>query len=309
MAKVYEAMLLAQETAPEATKQFLTDYNFSEVVPDPYPPEAEADPLDLESLGVLPSTPPMICDPIDNDVAVASTIAESVSALATSFTESTRYDEPLPSPMLPSAETATLSLADDLLPAEYRSEFLQLGDLMKRTAAQRSLKSLVVCGVDPSDNAAFVLENLSLALAESAELRIARFCLLSPLKGLVPTPTGNSFQIKIQRTTISNLCEVVPLNGPLPMVQLLRECDIVKMMEMLKQRFDYVLIETDAVNWTDEVATFAGKADGVILVAQKENMRGPTMSTARQKLQEAGAQVLGAVLNRNQEVEQFQRVA
>jgi Mrp family chromosome partitioning ATPase len=57
------------------------------------------------------------------------------------------------------------------------------------------------------------------------------------------------------------------------------------------------------------VATFAGKADGVILVAQKSNMRGPAMSVAREKLQRASAQILGAVLNRNRAPEQYQRVA
>ena len=48
MAKIYEAMLLSQGAAPEATKQFLTDYNFTEVIPDPLPFDEEQDLLDLE---------------------------------------------------------------------------------------------------------------------------------------------------------------------------------------------------------------------------------------------------------------------
>jgi hypothetical protein len=191
----------------------------------------------------------------------------------------------------------------------YRNQFRQLGEIVLRTATQRLLKAIVVCGVEPSDHADFVLENLSLALAENSDLRIARFCLVSPPATALPTNLSSYFQIKIRRTNIPNLCEVVPVDGPLPLGQLLRECDIEKMMEMLKNRFDFVLLETDAVNWTDDVAAFAGKVEGVILVGQKENSSGSAMSIARQKLQQAGAQILGAVLNRNREQEQFQRVA
>lgn len=306
MAKVYEAMLLSQENAPEATKQFLNDYNFTEVMPDPYA-GAEDDPLDLAELGLLPCEPPLGADPVGTDVAVAEAIAQSVSTLATSFKE-----EPLPS--VPAAfapppfEMPAAPKSKDLVPAMYRAEFRQLGEIVMRTAAQRTLKAVAVCGVDPHDCADFVMENLSLALAENSALRVARFSLLSPAATIVPTKPMTNFQIKIHRTAIPNLCDIVPLNGALPISQLLRECDIEKMLEMLKSRFDFILLETDAVNWTDEVATFAGKVDGVILIAQKETMRGPAMSTARQKLHDAGAQVLGAVVNRNREPE-LQRVA
>lgn len=307
MAKVYEAMLLSQNTAPEATRQFLNDYNFSEVISDPNPAIPEDDPLDLAALGLLPYEPQLASDSVGTNVAVAEAIAQSVSNFATSVQESTFQPIALTPALVPSVAMPVVPESRDLVPALYRAEFRQLGEIVMRTAAQRRLNVVVVCGVDPTDQADFVLENLSLALAENPDLRVARFSLLSPSNA--GGEAGSSFQIKIHRTGIANLCEVAPLNGALPIGQLLHECDIVKMMEMLKHRFDFVLIETDAVNWADEVATFAGKADGVILVAQKENMRGPAMNTARQKLHEAGAQVLGAVVNRNRESEQLQRVA
>ncbi|HEX4950202.1 MAG TPA: hypothetical protein VFZ34_26280, partial [Blastocatellia bacterium] len=195
------------------------------------------------------------------------------------------------------------------VPPEYQAEFRQLGDIVTRTAAQRTLKAIVICGVEPNDHATFVSENLALALAENPAARVARFCLVSPVTSVVSKQMPESFRVKIQRTEIPNLCQVVPLSGPVPITQLLRECDIGQMIEMLKSRFDFILLETDAVNFADDVATFAGKADGVILVAQKDNMRGLAMNQAREKLQNVGAKILGAVLNRNREPEQVQRVA
>lgn len=310
MAKVYEAMLLAQENAPDATRQFLQDYNFSEVIPDPLPFAADSDPLDLEGLGLFPPAPDMAVHSFGANVAVAEALAESGATFMASQPEAlppppTMFPPPVPPPL--TMPTAPPSQA--LVPPAYRAEFRQLGDVLVRTASDRTLKTVVVCGVDPQDRADFVWENLSLALAENPDLRVARFGLLSPPPAVVSAQARGNFQIKIQRTSVANLCEVLPLNGALPLGQLLRECDIEKMLELLKARFDFVLLETDAVNWTDEVAMFAGKADGVILVAQKEAMRGPAMTTARQKLQEARAQVLGAVVSRSHEQEQLQRVA
>lgn len=308
MAKVYEAMLLAQDTVPDATRQFLTDYNFSEVVPDPDYSMGEADPLDLAELGLEAQFSPA-SDAVETNVAVAEAIADSVSSLASSLQSESPTPVVATLPPLQPVEMPVRQATSTLVPEAYRAEFQQLGEIVTRTATQRTLKAILVCGVEPSDHADFVTENLALALAENPTARVARFRLVSPAPSLVPAQAAEHFRIKIQRSAIANLCEVVPVNGPLPIAQLLRECDIEQMIEMLKQRFDFILLETDAVNFADDVATFAGKTDGVILVAQKENMRGQAMSFAREKLQAAGAKILGAVLNRNREPEQYQRVA
>ncbi len=309
MAKVYEAMLLAQDTVPEATKQFLTDYNFSEVIPHPHESLGDCDPLDLTEMGLEAAFAP-VSAAVETNVAVAQAIADSVFSLASSL-----HPDPPPAfvnPMPPQPQPLEMPVRQHspvLVPAAYRAEFQQLGEIVTRTASQRTLKAILVCGVEPNDHADFVTENLSLALAENPMARVARFRLVSPATSVVPSQAAEDFRIKIQRSDIANLCEVVPVNGPLPIAQLLRECDIEQMIEMLKERFDFILMETDAVNFADDVASFAGKADGVILVAQKENMRGPAMSFAREKLQTAGAKILGAVLNRNRAPEQYQRVA
>ncbi len=307
MAKVYEAMVLAQDTVPDATKQFLTDYNFSEVVPDPDYSLGEADPLDLDELGLAAEFSP-ISAAVESNVAVAEAIADSVSSLANSFQPATPA-APMGPRLVPTPIAMEPPVSSALVPEAYRAEFRQLGEIVTRTATQRLLKAIIVCGLEPSDHADFVVENLSLALAENAAARVARFRLVSPVTAVGRPAEAEQFRIKIQRTAIPNLCEVVPVHESLPIAQLLRECDIEQMMEMLRDRFDFILLETDAVNFADEVAIFAGKTDGVILVAQKENMRGPSMNFAREKLQMAGAKILGAVLNRNREPEQYQRVA
>ena len=84
MAKVYEAMVLAQDTVPEATRQFLTDYNFSEVVPRPEYAMSESDPFELAEFG-LEVESPSVPDSVARNVAVAEAIADSVSFRASSL--------------------------------------------------------------------------------------------------------------------------------------------------------------------------------------------------------------------------------
>lgn len=316
MAKVYEAMLLSHDQAPEATKQFLNDYNFADVIEEPIGSvEAEMialdenNLLDMDELG-LETESPIVTETVETNVAVAEAIADSVNSLANSL-EPEAHTAAVHSltPLHAVEPVASTNMNPELVPESYRAEFRQLGEIVTRAASQRTLKAILVCGVEAHDQADFVVENLSLALAESPERRIARFRLVSPTASIARAVSPEDFRIKIQRTGIINLCEVVPVNGAMPISQLIRDCDITQMMEMLKQRFDFILLETDAVNFADDVATFAGKTDGVILVAQKENMRGPGMSFAREKLQKAGATILGAVLSRSREPEQYQRVA
>ncbi len=314
MAKVYEAMLLSQEQAPDATQQFLNDYNFTEVQPEPQDLWGNADPLDLDELGLTTDAPAAVRAvpaAVETNVAVAEAIANSVTSFAGSLQPATPAS-PVTNvvPMFPPSGAAPLPPQPQaFVPEAYRAEFQQLGEIVTRAATQRTLQAILVCGVEPSDHSDFVVENLALALAENPAVRIARFRMGAAVAAPVAQQAGATFRLKIQRTDIANLSEIVPVNGPQPIAQILRECDVAQMLAMLRQRFDFILLETDAVNYADEVARFAGQTDGVILVAQKENMRGQAMSFAREKLSQAGAQILGAVLNRNREQAQLQRVA
>ena len=327
MAKVYEAMVLAQGSIPEASKKFLNDYNFTEVVAEPGGSLENDNPLDFQAFAL--DEPGFHGQPdvaVNKHVAVAEAITESVDSFTSSFKppqeaigEIVQADEAITADFstiqyaMPEREPESPVLAhselNSLVPLRYREEFAQLSNIVLDTNARQSLKVMVVCGVEPNDNADFVVENLSLALAEKQSLRIARFDLTSPSSAAIQALQSDAFRIRLRQTEVPNLSEISFVNGPLPLPRLISECDMEQMIEMLKGRFDYVLVKTDAVNSFAEVADLAAKSDGVILVAQKENMYGHSISMARERLQAAGAKILGAVLNRHREAEPLQRVA
>ena len=382
MAKVYEAMLLTRHDAPEATQQFLNDYDFSNEVleeesessindydqspalqtihsdnatyaesyatsysevahTNTYQPEAYQDAYELDG-DVLdsdyaeplpafdPSNQPYHFD-VNADISIAHSLAASVNALTEDLSvleveQGYAVAAPMaasvsvavaPAPVVVKAAsnvqnpvvnrpvsvdsvTVISSEKREYVPAEYRNDFLQLSDIVLKTSERSLLKVMVVCGVENEDDASFVSNNLSLALAEHSHLRIARFQLPSLKHPARTTHPEASFRIKLNKTRVPNLFDITTLSGDVTLDQLLAECDVQQMTDMLKDRFDFVLIVTDAVNFSERIAPFAASTDGVVLVAKKENMYGQGMNTARKKLQGANARILGAVLNRSQ---------
>ena len=389
MARIYEAMLLTRHDAPEATRQFLNDYDFSNEVleeenessstdynqtpalqamvsdselnatysesyatsysevlqTNSFEPDTQQDVYeeDTYQLGgdVLESEysepAPAIVPSIRNnysEVNVDISIAQSLAATVNALTENLSVLEvdreyatvatlvnvvpmsvpvavqvPVNRPVSVSAATMLPSEKRDLVPTEYRNDFLQLSDIVLKTSERSPLKVMVVCGVENEDDAGFVSDNLSLALAEHSHLRVARFQLPSRKHPARTTHPEASFRIKLNKTRVPNLFDITTLSGDVTLDQLLAECDVQQMTNMLKDRFDYVLIVTDAVNFSERVAPFAASTDGVVLVAKKENMYGQGMNTARKKLQGANARILGAVLNRSQVAQQLLQVA
>ena len=388
MARIYEAMLLTRHDAPEATRQFLNDYDFSNEVletenessmndydqipaPQPMVSDAELNATYSESYAAASSEVPQTAtyqldtyqdtcqdtqeindDVLDSDysepvpaeepstrtyysdVNVDISIAQSLAATVNALTEDlsvleveedyapviTPVTRPVAVAVVPSqplvnrpVSVASVAIMPtemrDLVPTEYRNDFLQLSEIVLKTSERSPLKVMVVCGVENEDDASFVSDNLSLALAEHSHLRVARFQLPSRKHPARTTHPEASFRIKLNKTRIPNLFDITTLSGDVTLDQLLAECDVQQMTNMLKDRFDYVLIVTDAVNFSERVAPFAASTDGVVLVAKKENMYGQAMNTARKKLQGANAKILGAVLNRSQVAQELLQVA
>jgi Mrp family chromosome partitioning ATPase len=75
------------------------------------------------------------------------------------------------------------------------------------------------------------------------------------------------------------------------------------LLEMLRQRFDLILLDLPAVTAEAEAAHFAAQSDGVIIVAQQEGEHRSPVAEARALLAAASANILGVVLNHRGEAD------
>jgi Mrp family chromosome partitioning ATPase len=69
-------------------------------------------------------------------------------------------------------------------------------------------------------------------------------------------------------------------------------------LQELRKEFDYILIDTPALNLYSDAVTLGRNADGAVVVLQAESTRRESALKGLASLREANVDVLGAVLNR-----------
>jgi len=70
------------------------------------------------------------------------------------------------------------------------------------------------------------------------------------------------------------------------------------LIEVLRKEFDWIIFDCAPINLYPDSTVLAPRVDGVVLVIQAENKRAEVAIQAKEHLEQAGAKILGAVLNR-----------
>ncbi len=71
-----------------------------------------------------------------------------------------------------------------------------------------------------------------------------------------------------------------------------------KTLKLMREKFDYVILNAPPVNSYAETKVMGKKVDGVMLVIESGKIRKQVAVRAKQELENAGAKVLGVILNR-----------
>jgi len=71
-----------------------------------------------------------------------------------------------------------------------------------------------------------------------------------------------------------------------------------RMLKLMREKFDYVILNAPPVNSYTEAKVMGKKVDGVMLVIESGKTRKQVAMKAKQELENAGAKVLGVILNR-----------
>lgn len=102
----------------------------------------------------------------------------------------------------------------------------------------------------------------------------------------------------IKETTVPGL--MVLTGGPIPPnpAELVGSKRMMRLIEEASEQFDMVLIDTPPVIAVTDAAVLAQKVDGVILVLASGEVNKDYAQTAKEQLDNVGARILGAVLNK-----------
>jgi capsular exopolysaccharide synthesis family protein len=109
--------------------------------------------------------------------------------------------------------------------------------------------------------------------------------------------SGNDSDLNLAQTQVENL--LVLTSGPVPPnpAEMLSSQRMADVLAMLRERAEYVLIDTPPIIAVTDAAVLASRVDGVVIVVNAGKTRRDLASKAKDILQQVNANILGVVLN------------
>ncbi len=177
-------------------------------------------------------------------------------------------------------------------------------------AAQRQIRSIMVCSATAGEGKTTTAVNLALVLAEankrvillSADLRrprAHRFFQLESKRGLSSVLAGEAKPWEVLLDPGVENLRIFP-SGPVPTgpAELLQSDEMSELMAQLEERADFVIVDTAPLLLVSDALALAPLIDATLLVADAENTSRWAVRQAREQLDEVDAPVIGAVLNK-----------
>lgn len=195
--------------------------------------------------------------------------------------------------------------------SQTAESFRLLRSALLSMAAERPLRSIVVTSPQAGDGKSTTALNLAVVAAQGGERVVVvdadlRSPSLHTMLGL-PNQLGLSSRLTGSHTVVDELLESTDIrglrllpSGPLPPdpSELLGSSQMRACLLELRELADVVVVDAPSVLTASDAAVLAAAADGTLLVVNAPNARGRRVNRAVNRLQDVGADILGAVLNR-----------
>ncbi|ETW98433.1 MAG: hypothetical protein ETSY1_18785 [Candidatus Entotheonella factor] len=214
-------------------------------------------------------------------------------------------------------DTAPLTWEDTLRNSgrDDLQAFRQLRDnVLLRSQGDGGLRTLAVCKAHAGEGSSRVACHLAMAFASDPRVRVALvdsdfqhpglhdYLQVGQANGLYDTLHDGADTVKerIKSTALPNLAVVTSGVPPISHAFPVDPLDLGRILQHLVPQFSMVLVDTAPLLVETTAAAVASQCDGAILVVHAEHTRREAVQEAQARLQQAGANVLGVVLNRRQ---------
>jgi succinoglycan biosynthesis transport protein ExoP len=127
------------------------------------------------------------------------------------------------------------------------------------------------------------------------------------LPGLTEYLSGRIVSHPIQSTANRNLSFIAAGGAVANPTELLTSWRLSVLLRAMRKQFDYVVIDSPPVLAVSDGLLLANAVDGVLLVAESQRSAADRVQLAVRRLNQAGARVLGAVLNRGEVEREYYR--
>jgi succinoglycan biosynthesis transport protein ExoP len=201
-------------------------------------------------------------------------------------------------------------LINDGVPASFAESFRSLRTNLIFSSSEQGSRSLVVTSTGPGEGKTMVASNLAMALALTgervllidADLRKPRLHEIfgKPQKpGLSNVLVGTAkASASVHKTSVPTLWVMTAGEHPLNPAELLGSKRCKEFLGLLRQHFDWVVLDTPPVMAVTDAAVVAHRTTAVLFVVGSEmTARGAAQRAVRQ-LEQVEAKFVGGVLNR-----------
>ena len=182
---------------------------------------------------------------------------------------------------------------------------------MLSTATDREIKTILITSCSAFEGKTITAISMAYELSTEANARVLlvdgnlRYPKIHELFNVGSTPglsdlvvSNAEYEEVIRKTEDENLI-IIPhgtkISNPL---DLFRSKMFKEKLDYLKQRFNYLIFDTCAALMSSHVSIIAKYFDGIILVIEAEKTRWEILQQAKEKINNVGGNILGAVLNK-----------
>jgi capsular exopolysaccharide synthesis family protein len=182
-------------------------------------------------------------------------------------------------------------------------------------AGEKGIKMLSICSPTSGEGSSTVALNLAALLAKDSESRLIlvdanlRNPSLHSRSKLPTSPgfcevihEGTDVHEAIKQSVIPNLFLLTSgISPPNPMA-IFESQKLDDLIEVLRKEFDWIIFDCAPIDLYPESTVLSRQLDGLVLVVQAENKGAEVAIRAKENLEQAGAKIVGAVLNRRRHV-------
>lgn len=199
-------------------------------------------------------------------------------------------------------------------PKSYFAEaYRTLRTNIQYSSYDKKLKTVLVTSADNKEGKSTICGNLALSFAQNKRKVLLVDCDLrtpslhkmfnvSNVYGLTEVLLGTK-RIDEAVKNYNNKIDILP-SGTISSdpSELLESDEFIELLEVLKEKYDLIILDSSPVRVVSDAQLLAAKVDGTILVAKKNKTKLENIKEAKDLLKRVGANLVGVVLNYNEKI-------
>lgn len=194
----------------------------------------------------------------------------------------------------------------------YAEAFRTIKTNIKYSLSNKNKKVLLITSSEAGEGKSTIASNLALSLSQDNKKVVLIDCDLrkptlnkhfsiSGMEGLTEAIIGEKSIEKVTKK-INNYLDVIP-SGHVPPnpAELLASDEMDKIINELRGKYDYVIIDTSPICLVADAQILSTKSDGVIFVLRNKKTKKDNLCKAKKLVEQVGGNVIGMILNRKEQ--------